>query len=203
MHPNPIFRQAGTAANLAFAARTGAGLFTLSNGDAAPLAAQAPFVIEGDTVLLHLMRSNPVARAATAFCRLIVTGPQAYVSPDWYGAEHQVPTWNYVSVHLTGPLEVLPQDLLPEVLAKLSAVFEDRLLPKSPWTLDKMPKDLLDRLYRSIQPFRMRIEALEGTWKLSQNKTEEQRLGAAKGVADSPIGLGNGALAALMRDPPG
>ncbi|MBR9762766.1 MAG: FMN-binding negative transcriptional regulator [Rhodobacteraceae bacterium] len=201
MHPNPTYRQADEALNLAFAAEQGAGLLCLSS-EGAPLAAQTPFAIRDGHVFLHLVRSNPVARAAPGPARLIVAGPQGYVSPDWYGLEDQVPTWNYVSVHLTGSLEPLPQEEMRDVLDMLSEEFETRLLPKPVWTADKMPQDLMVRLMRMIQPFRMKIETVEGTWKLAQNKPEPARLAAAEALAGGATGQDLLRLAALMRDPP-
>nr|WP_029375401.1 FMN-binding negative transcriptional regulator [Oceanicola sp. S124] len=205
MHPNPIYRQADDALNLAFAAEQGAGLLCLSS-EGAPLAAQTPFVIRDGHVYLHLVRSNAVARATTGTAprpaRLIVTGPQGYVSPDWYGMDDQVPTWNYVSVHLLGDLDPLPQDDLRGVLDMLSEDFETRLLPKPVWKTDKMPDDLMSRLMRMIQPFRMKIASVEGTWKLAQNKPEEARLAAAEALAGGATGQDLARLAALMRDPP-
>lgn len=206
MHPNPAFRQASRAQNLAFAAEMGAGLLTLST-EAAPIAAQIPFAIEGEVAIFHLVRSNPVARLASAVAsglpaRLIVTGPQGYISPDWYGTEHQVPTWNYVSVHLLGRLEPLPQEEMLAVLDLLSESFEARLAPKPVWKTAKMPEDLMARMMRQIQPFRMRIEEVEGTWKLAQTKPDAARLSAADALEESPLGLGLAQLAAWMRDPP-
>jgi transcriptional regulator len=65
-----------------------------------------PFVLNanGTEAELHLVRSNPIARAVTGPTQavLAVTGPDGYVSPDWYDTPDQVPTWNYVAVHLRG-----------------------------------------------------------------------------------------------------
>ena len=201
MHPNPTFRKASDTQNLALAAEIGAGLLTLSS-EGAPLAAQVPFAIRDGAVWLHLVRSNPVARAAPGAARLIIAGPQGYISPDWYGLEDQVPTWNYVSVHLLGPLEPLPQSEMRAVLDLLSEEFEARLAPKPAWTADKMPEEALARMMRMIQPFRMPIEAVEGTWKLAQNKPEAARLAAAEGLAAAPAGPELAQLAAWMREPP-
>lgn len=205
MHPNPAFRKAGTAANLAFAADRGFGLLTVS-GPEGPLAAHVPFVIteDGASVETHLVRSNPVVRALEAGpvpALLAVSGPDGYVSPDWYGAEDQVPTWNYVAVHLRGPLALAPTATLRDMLARLSRTFEPRLAPKRPWTMDKMTPAALERLLRAIVPARLTIESADGTWKLGQNKDERARLGAAAGVEGS-VGAELAALAALMRDPP-
>ncbi len=65
---------------------------------------------------------------------LAVTGANAYVSADWYVSPDQVPTWLYQAVHLTGPVRRLSDDELGVQVDGLSAKFENRLLPKKPWT---------------------------------------------------------------------
>ncbi len=155
---------------------------------------------DGSHATFHLMRSNPIARTAlnqTAI--LAVTGPDAYVSPDWYGTPDQVPTWNYTAVHLRGTITQLPDAALHGVLDVLSARFEAQLAPKTPWTSTKMSPGVMDRMMRQIMPFRFDVTSIDSTFKLNQNKTEMQRLGAAKGIEASPVGLGNHTLAALMR----
>jgi len=52
------------------------------------------------------------------------------VSPDWCGADDQVPTWNYMAVHLRGVPEPLPEDELRSQVDEISAAHEGRLLPK-------------------------------------------------------------------------
>ena len=202
MHPNPAFRQTPRDANLAFARDRGFGIVML-NGPDGPLAAHVPFVIdEGGTALdLHLVRSNPVARALETpqAALLAVSGPDAYISPDWYAMDHQVPTWNYIAVHLRGPLRLLPHDLMREQLDRLSAHFEALLLPKPPWLTTKMPDEALDRMMRQIVPARMDIARVDGTWKLNQNKPDAARLTAADHVAQSPVGGDPVAIARMMR----
>ena len=199
MHPNPAFRRAPRDANLAFARERGFGTLCV-NGPDAPLLAHLPFVLdpEGREARFHMMRSNPVARALPARGVLAVSGPDGYVSPDRYGVPDQVPTWNYVAVHLAGPVRRLPQEAMRAELDALSDAFERRL-PKRPWRTDKMPPNLLDRLMRSILPCAMAVEGVEGTWKLGQNKAEAARLGAADGLEAAGIGAEVAALAALMR----
>ncbi|MGZ9809267.1 FMN-binding negative transcriptional regulator [Pseudoroseicyclus sp. H15] len=196
MHPNPVFHTRSPEANLAFARQRGFGTLAVAVAGE-PLLAHVPFVVTEGEVEAHLLRSNPIARALLAAplrARLAVTGPEGYVSPDWYGLEDQVPTWNYVAVHLTGELELRPADELRAHLDRLSAEFEARLAPKPPWLTAKMPPDLLARMMRSIVPVRLRVAEVDGTWKLGQNKPEPARLSAADQIG--------GALGALMRDPP-
>ena len=202
MHPNPIYRREDSARSLTFAAGRGFGTLA-ANGDPVPLTAHVPFALtpETGTATLHLMRSNPLARACDAPlpARLTVMGPDSYVSPDWYVMEHQVPTWNYVAVQLDGTLEPLPDADLRAVLDELSALFEERLLPKTPWKADKMPPETLGRLMRMIRPFRFSVTAVDSTWKLSQNKPPEARRAAAQEMDAHGIGQEVAALAALMR----
>lgn len=203
MHPNPAFRHATRPQHLALARARGFGTLSVS-AEPFPLLSHVPFVMETeDAVDLHLVRSNPIARtlaAGPAAAALAVQGPDGYVSPDWYGDPAQVPTWNYVAVHLRGRLSLrAPQTLRPHLEA-LSARFEGAL-PKTPWTLSKVPEETLAKMERMILPVRLDIEETDGTWKLGQNKPEAMRLGAAAAVGGS-IGAELSALAALMRDPP-
>ena len=202
MHPNPIYRGEPADRNLGFARERGFGALSVA-AEGRPLIAHVPFRLdaEGRTAELHLMRSNPVARAATAPVEalLAVTGPDGYVSPDWYGVPDQVPTWNYVAVHLRGRLVPLDHGALHALLDRLSETFETPLAPKAPWTSAKMSPGVMERMMRAILPFRLEIAEVEGTWKLGQNKTAEARSGAARGIDAYGIGQETRLLAALMR----
>ena len=188
MHPNPAFRQTPSDQNMAFAATRGFGTLSV-NGPDGPLMAHVPFHLttgrDGAQVAgLHLARSNPIARAPLPMAAVIaVAGPDAYISPDWYGACDQVPTWNYLAVHLRGTLHPLHAPALPAHLAELSARFEAGLAPKTPWTMDKMTPDALDRMMRMILPFELRLSDVQGTWKLNQNKSPDMRRGAITALA--------------------
>lgn len=201
MHPNRVFRQRPDEANLAFARERAFGILSI-NGTLGPLLAHVPFILNeaGDTALLHLARSNPILRELEQPlpCVIAVSGPDGYVSPDWYGMPDQAPTWNYVAVHLRGQLERLPAEELSAVLDSQSEVFEAWLAPKTPWMPAKMEPDIRARMMRAIVPMRVKIETVDGTWKLSQNKTDEARLGAAQAV-ESGAGQELNALSALMR----
>ena len=205
MHPNPTYRKADTARNIAFARDRAFGVLAI-NAANGPLLSHIPFVLQedGSSVELHLVRSNPILRLLDEpqDAVIAVQGPDSYISPDWYGVTDQVPTWNYVAVHLRGQLQRLPQGDLRAVLDRLSAQFEARLAPKPPWAAAKMTPEVLDKMMRMIVPCRMQVSAIDGTWKLNQNKDDTVRLRAAHGVQAHGIGAGLAQLAALMRDPP-
>lgn len=204
MHPNPVFRKTPDKVNLGFARDRGFGVLSV-NGEAGPLTAHIPFALsdDGKTADLHLLRSNPITRALGQPARAViaVSGPDSYISPDWYGVDDQVPTWNYVAVHLRGTLTQLPADALRASIDTLAAQFEDRLLPKAPWTNDKMPPETLAKMMRMIVPFRFDVESVDGTWKLGQNKPDAARQSAAKHVQGYGIGQETALLAALMKAP--
>lgn len=202
MHPNPIYHDADATRNLDFARERGFGVLAVA-AEGAPLLSHVPFLLSGDGALaeLHLVRSNPIVRALKAplEARIAVSGPDSYVSPDWYGMADQVPTWNYIAVHLTGTLELRPQEELHDLLDRQSAAYEDRLLPKAPWKTAKMSDGVMERMMRMIVPCRMRITGVDGTWKLGQNKPDAVREAAAAQMAGYGFGSETGILAALMR----
>ena len=112
---------------------------------------------------------------ARGFGVLSVIGPDAYVSPDWYGMADQVPTWNYIAVHLRGTLVQLPDEAMDGHVNALSDRFEARLAPKPVWKSTKMSDGMMDRMKRMILPFRLNITTVDGTSKLNQNKTPAAR----------------------------
>ena len=179
MHPNPAFRKTAADRNLAFARARGFGVLSV-NGPDGPLMAHVPFLLSDDGTMadLHLARSNAVIAAGLpAQAVLAVMGADAYISPDWYGVEDQVPTWNYIAVHLRGTLVQLPDDAMDGHVNALSDRFEQRLAPKPVWKSAKMGDGVMDRMKRMILPFRLQITAVDGTWKLNQNKTTAARAG--------------------------
>lgn len=206
MHPNPAFRQSPRDQNLAFARARGFGILSV-NGPDGPLAAHIPFLLNADASVadLHLARSNPIARAGLPVPALLaVAGPDAYISPDWYGPHDQVPdqvpTWNYVAVHLRGILEPLPEDALRPHVDALSAEHETRIVDKRPWTSAKMTPGAMPRMMRMILPYRFTVTSVDGTWKLNQNKTPEIRARAAEALAQGDASARE--IAALIRDLP-
>ncbi|MFT7058621.1 MAG: transcriptional regulator [Pseudorhodobacter sp.] len=199
MHPNPAFRHLTEAEALDMAYARGFGQLSV-NGEAGPIAAHIPFELGVGEVHLHMARSNPIARAALPMPALLaVTGPDAYISPDWYDTADQVPTWNYTAVHLRGLLVPLPLDALRPHLERMSAIFEARLAPKTPWKTAKMTDDALARMMRMILPFRLVLRSVEATVKLGQNKSATARAGAAAGIKATPVGMEAAQIAAMMR----
>ncbi|MCT4557233.1 MAG: FMN-binding negative transcriptional regulator [Pelagimonas sp.] len=200
MHPNPAFRGADHETALDFARQRAFGTLAVST-DQAPLLAHVPFLLRENAADLHLVRSNPISRVPAGTKAVIsVTGPDGYVSPDWYEDHDQVPTWNYTAVHLIGVLHPLGPDQLEALLERQSAAFEARL-DKAPWTMSKLSQDQKQRLMRMILPFQLVIEDVQSTFKLNQNKPDGVRQKAAAQI-QSGFGSDLGELAQMMLTPP-
>jgi transcriptional regulator len=173
------------------------------DGDGAPFATHLPFLVERDAqgtfrLHAHLARPNPQWRAFSEARDVLVLfqGPHGYVSPTWYASSPQVPTWNYATVHAYGRAHLLeaPEDVL-RVLRDTAALYESG--NPEPWRPEQVD-DYVRRLLAGIVAFEVRVSRLEGKFKLSQNKGEEDRRGVIAGLERSPF-PGNRELAALMR----
>ena len=152
--------------------------------DGAVAFAYAPVVIGADgAARFHLAGNNPLAGLADgAVVRLSFAGANAYVSPDWYVTEGMVPTWNYQAIEGQGALRRLDDAGLRALLVELSAAEEEKLLPKKPWTIDKVPGARMAALLNAITGFEVRFETLQGKFKLSQNVKPEDFDGVLRGL---------------------
>ncbi|MBV9930952.1 MAG: FMN-binding negative transcriptional regulator [Alphaproteobacteria bacterium] len=176
MHPNRKFHIAAREEMAALVRAEGFG--TLVVPTAAGLrAVHVPLLLEGERLLFHVSRGNAVhgALAAGAEALVVVNGPHAYVSPDWYGLPDRVPTWNYVAVELNGPVRALSEHELVTLLDTLSAEFENRLAPKRPWTSADPSPGHVGRLRKAIAGFALDIREWRGTAKVDQDKPPEIR----------------------------
>jgi transcriptional regulator len=191
MHPNRAFAWQDRDAMLAFLADIAFCTICIDG----PIVAHAPVIVAApDRILFHVSRGNRIAAADPERAIASCLGPDAYVSPDWYGSPDQVPTWNYLGVEAEGPLRRLDEAELTQLLDDLSAAHEARLAPKPAWTRAKMTPGRFEAMLKAIIGYELSIESLRGTRKLGQNKKPDERIGAAEGL--EPF---NPCMAALMR----
>ncbi|MFB9266501.1 FMN-binding negative transcriptional regulator [Bradyrhizobium erythrophlei] len=176
------------AASLAFAEARGFGIACAWDGTK-PIASALPFYLayaaDGTPqAMFHVARHNPLAKlAGGASWLLAVTGADAYVSADWCVSPEQVPTWLYQAVHLTGPVRTMSADELAVQIDTLSGKFENRLLPKKPWTSGKMTAPRLGAMKKAIVGLEMTVEEVEGSFKLNQHKSETDYAAVAGALA--------------------
>lgn len=202
MYTPPPFKS-DRAASLAFAEARGFGTICAFDGNK-PIASALPFYLSyardgTPRALFHVARGNPLAKLAEGTWLLVVNGPDAYVSADWYVSADQVPTWLYQSVHLTGTVGRLSDEELSNHIDTLSAKFENRLAPKRPWTSAKMTAARREALKKAIVGFVMTVDEVEGSFKLNQHKSEVDYAAVADALA-AQSEPGSREIARLMRE---
>lgn len=104
---------------------------------------------------------------------IIIQGPHGYISPGWYDANPAVPTWNFVTAHLTGTPELLSDDENLRVLERLVNHFEDRMA--DPRRLSGTAADgaYAARIVQGTVGFRLRVTGFSAKNKMSQNRPAE------------------------------
>ncbi len=148
--------------------------------DGAPFATHLPVLVreDGDTLVVdaHVAAANAHWRALEndGQVLLIFSGPHSYISPTIYRTDNRVPTWNYLAVHASGTARVLhdPASKL-EVLGKLISHHEPAFAER----FAKFETDYRDSLLKAIVGLEIRIDKLEGKFKLGQNRRSDERPG--------------------------
>lgn len=196
MTPGAPYRWHDEPAVRAFVGQVGFGLLCVAAADRVH-GVHLPLIwLDDRRIGLHIHRANPIVKHLDGRDALIVvTGPNAYISPDWYGLPDKVPTWNYQSAELRGPMARLDDDATVAQIDALSHDRESRLSPKPAWTRDKMSDGVFERTMAGLIGFAMNVDSIHGTAKLGQDKPATARIG----VADALEAGGEVALANLMR----
>lgn len=161
-------------------------------GPDGPTADHVPleFDAASNTLRGHVARANPLWQAAAGQQVLAVfSGPQAYVTPSWYPTKavtHQVvPTWNYTVVHAHGRLRAVED--APWVHALITRLTDEHETGRlQPWAVTDAPEDFVHKLLRAIVGIEIPVDRLVGKWKVTQNRSQADRLGVADGLAAEP-----------------
>ena len=121
----------------------------------------------------HVMRNTDHCRAFESNPNVLAvfTGPSAYVSATWYTEPQGGSTWNYMTVHARGTLRFMDDDETLDFMQRLSLHFEDGNTASST-VFANLPPRYKDSLMPAIAGFEIRIESIEHTFKLSQNRDE-------------------------------
>lgn len=151
------------------------------------------FFLEG-----HIARGNEIAGALVGgdeSLLAIFQGPHGYVSSSWYTHEN-VPTWNYIAVHVRGRASILEGDDLRTHLSTMVDKYEEGRDPR--FYTSQMDAKSFTAQMRGIIGFRMQVESVEASFKLSQNRneTDHRRVIAALEASDSALDV---ALAEAMK----
>ena len=148
----------------------------------------------------HVARANPVWQECPTGSKVLVVfrGAEAYISPNWYPSKHEthrlVPTWNYEVVHAHGSLTIHDDERhVRGVVARLTRRHE--AAETKPWKMGDSSPEFIDSMLKNIVGIEISVTSLVGKVKLSQNREERDRLGAAATLAER----GEKELAAAMK----
>ena len=125
---------------------------------------------------------------------VIFQGPHTYVSPSWYVKPENVPTWNYTAVHAYGVPRI--GDPAATVAHLKGLVSKHEKAFERPWDFDPNAA-WIQRLLPAIAAFEIKIEKLQGKFKLNQNRTPQDRAGVIDALSRSEDQMQR-AVASLM-----
>lgn len=140
-----------------------------------PIATHTPVEIveteSGWTIYGHISRANAQKKTfGDNEALLIFQGAHTYISARWY-TEVDVPTWDYMIVHVYGKVREIQGDELYSVLSRLIENHESN----TSYRLEGLPQDMVQKEIKGVFGFVMEVTRVDGGYKLSQGKTEEER----------------------------
>lgn len=162
-----------------------------------PFATHMPFVVNQEKNLLvsHIARANP---QWTSFkdnqeVLVIFQGDHSFISPTWYDKHPSVPTWNYMTVHAYGkPTIVEDSEQVKNLLHELVLQYEKT------WNMLELPETYLQGMIKGIVAFEIEISRLEGKFKLSQNRSEQDKQKVIEALSES-TNISDNAIAKAMQ----
>jgi transcriptional regulator len=123
----------------------------------------------------HMARANKQWQTFDAGQEVltIFSGPHTYISPRWYNHTN-VPTWNYMAVHVYGaPRVITEHNELYALLKRLVDKHEGDSGAVPPYRLESLPEEFANRQMQAIVGFQIEISRMEASFKLSQNRDQE------------------------------
>ena len=148
------------------------------------------FAVDGGphgTLRAHVARANPVWKDFSRdFDALVIfQGPSSYITPSWYETKKEtgkvVPTYNYCTVHVHGPLIVRDdREWLRGMVTRLTQRFESAR--PEPWAVADAPVDFIDQQLAAIVGIEIPISRIAGKWKVSQNRPAADRAKVVDGL---------------------
>ncbi|MCC7245801.1 MAG: FMN-binding negative transcriptional regulator [Saprospiraceae bacterium] len=124
-------------------------------------------------LLGHFARNNPQWQGLEEQEILVIfSEPHAYISPSLYEKTLNVPTWNYVAIHVYGTPRLIPDaDASFQLLEQQMQAYEPNYLQQ--WST--LPDDYKQAMLKGIVCFEMPVERIEAKFKLSQNKSAKEQ----------------------------
>ena len=123
-----------------------------------------------DILVGHLSRANPQWKHFKDNDKIMAVfmGPHCYISSSWYQKEN-VPTWNYIAVHVYGKIKIVEGEVVIDDMRKLVDKYE--INSKDPVSMDKLsPKSM--KMVNGVVGFQIEITKIQAAFKLSQNRND-------------------------------
>jgi transcriptional regulator len=140
------------------------------------LATHLPFVLDqnepGKAIISgHIAKANAQWKSLPDQSEVLVIfqGPHAYISSSWYNHEN-VPTWNYLSVHVYGKIKIIEGEELLAHLKKLVDTYEEGRPNRV--SVEGMSEAYLQGQIRALVGFEIQITEVQASAKLSQNRDQ-------------------------------
>ena len=174
-----------------------ATLFSQHNGE--PYATHLPLTLnKGEGTLYgHFALPNEQWKDIEEQQVLVVfQGPHCYISPSWYETTKAVPTWNYVSIHLYGNVEIIKDEEV--ILTSLNDMVNKYEGPNSSYELNNIEASFIERMSKGIVAFKITIKKIEAKAKLSQNHSVERQELIIKHL-DNTFDQNNKQITSLMK----
>ncbi len=127
---------------------------------------------DGKSILFgHISKENPQWESfeSDANVLAIFSGPHSYVSSSWYEKEN-VPTWNYIAVHVYGKIKIIEGEAVITSLKKLTDKYEAH--SENPVRIENLSEKTM-RQASGIVAFEIEIDTIEAVKKMSQNRNEK------------------------------
>ncbi|MBL8092285.1 MAG: FMN-binding negative transcriptional regulator [Anaerolineales bacterium] len=117
----------------------------------------------------HMSKANPQWKTfGEQEVLLIFQGAHTYISPRWYNHVN-VPTWNYMMVHVYGKINMLAGDEVHALLSRLVQNHE----PQTGYSLEALPEDFVRKEIKGVAGFEVNVTKIDAAYKLSQNRDDE------------------------------
>jgi transcriptional regulator len=209
MYQPPHFREEDLGVQHALIRAHPLGLL-ITSGPGGLFANPLPFLVDADaspkgTLRVHMARANGQWREIQAGATVLVVfqGAESYITPSWYATKREtgkvVPTWNYAIVQARGAARVFEDaDWLRRQVDALTG--EHEAGRRAPWAVTDAPDRYIASQLKGIVGVEIEIMAIEGKWKVSQNRPAADviEVVAGLGVADDPHA--NADMARLVGD---
>ncbi|MCK6256372.1 FMN-binding negative transcriptional regulator [Fictibacillus sp. KIGAM418] len=172
----------------------------ISQHEGVPFATHLPLVLDREKRMLygHFARPNHQWKDIEQQKVLVIfQGPHCYVSPSWYETREAVPTWNYVTVHVYGEIQVIQDEQeMAETLFSMVKQYED---PESSYDVNDLDPHYISGMQKGIVGFKLAVTSMEGKAKLSQNHPLKRQQMVMEKLSKQP-GENERRIAELMKE---